>query len=353
MSNKELLINRRHVLLGAAAANTLSLLPRGAAAASGELVIANWGGIGTEAIEVAVSGPYKALTGTSVVVDPSGPTAGKIRAMVEAGQVSWDVCDATSAACLELGRAGLLEEIDYDIVPKSLTLPEFALPHGVGSYAYSNVIVYDNAAFPDEKPVNWADFWNVEKFPGRRLLRGDVTAMLEGALLADGVTPENLYPLDVDRGLRKIAEIKSHCLFWGSAAESIQMLRSGEAVMANTWNSRAADLVTTSGGRYSMSWDQAILQPAIWVIPKNNPGGREAAMDLIKFLQAPEPAIEYAKHTFVGPLNPEAAAALPEDLRPLVPTAPENMDKQIPMDVNWYAENYSTVLPRYMDLIAS
>ena len=38
---------------------------------------------------------------------------------------------------------------------------------------------------------------------------------------------------------------------------------------------------------------------------------------------------------------------------PLVPSAPENIKQQVSMNAEWYAENYTKLLPRYMDLIAA
>ena len=74
--------------------------------------------------------------------------------------------------------------------------------------------------------------------------------------------------------------------------------------------------------------------------------------DQIAFMQQPEPSINFARVVLSGPSNPQAAAQLPADLRPLLPTAPENIGKQIPLDAEWYAKNYATVLPQYLDLIS-
>ena len=342
---------RREFLMASAALPTLSLASKTAWAAD-PLVLANWGGDSQRGMTEAFAQPYEKATGTKVVADPSGPSTGKVKAMVQSGKVTWDVCDATVALCLELGEAGLLEEIDYNIVSPSLTLPKFRYKWGIGSYIYSSIIAYDAAKFKDKPPANWKDFWNVKDFPGRRLLRADLPAMLEAALMADGVPIENVYPLDVKRGFEKIREIKQHCLFWKTAAESAQLIRTGEVVMANMWNTRAAPLQRDTNGKVAFTWNQGILQPAVWVVPKGNPGGREAAMKLIAFMQQPEPSINFSRVVLGGPANPAAAAQLPAELRPIVPTAPENISKQIPIDAEWYAKNYATVLPQYLDLIS-
>ena len=68
-----------------------------------------------------------------------------------------------------------------------------------------------------KKPLSWADFWNVKDFPGKRALPDYASYALPLALLADGVKPENLYPLDVDRAFASLQKIK------GSIAEVVSL----------------------------------------------------------------------------------------------------------------------------------
>jgi len=341
--------DRRSFIKLAVASATLPFLPVSALASS-SLVIANWGGTDEQAMKDAFAKPFSEKNGTEVIVDTSGPSAGKIKAMVESGNVTWDICDATAAACLELGPLGMLEEIDYRIVDQSLTLPEFAFKWGVGSYAYSTMLIYDNRSFGSSPPKTWADFWNLTDFPGRRLLRADLPGMLEIALMADGVEPSKLYPLDVERGLRKIREIKSECLFWSSTSEGYQYMRMGETVMGALWNSPQ---IFNDAGNLAYTYNQGVLQPAVWVVPKNNPGGREQAMKLIAFMQQPKPSIDFNLVSLNGPTNKDAAAQFPEEKRKFLPSAPENLAVQIPMNAQWYAENAEKVGQLYRDLISS
>ncbi|HEY0296054.1 MAG TPA: ABC transporter substrate-binding protein [Bordetella sp.] len=346
-------VNRRDVLKLGTALAVSPLLAGTARAQSAPITLVNWGGDSLKGMTDAFAAPFEKATGIKVQVDTSGPSAGKIRAMVQSGKVTWDVCDGTVGYCLELGPAGLLEEIDYAIVPKTATLDSFAFKWGVGSYAYSSVLAFDKEKFKDKAPSNWADFWNLKDFPGRRLLRADLPTMLEAALMADGVDPAKLYPLDTKRGFEKLREIKENTIFWKTAAESAQLLRNGEVVMGNIWSTRAAPLSMEPNSKIGFTWNQGILQSAVWIVPKGNPAGREAVMKLIAFMQQPEPAIALSRVLYCGPMSPAAAAALPADLRPLVPTAPENVKVQVPMDGMWYAENYQKELPKYLDLIAS
>ena len=119
----------------------------------------------------------------------------------------------------------------------------------------------------------WADFFDTKKIPGKRMLRRTGLAMLEPALLADGVAADKLYPIDQKRALAKIASIKADSLYWNSGAESQQLMRTGECVMGILWHTRANILERDTGGRIKWTFDQAIVQPGIWIVPKNPPAG--------------------------------------------------------------------------------
>ncbi|WP_157961767.1 ABC transporter substrate-binding protein [Acuticoccus kandeliae] len=323
-----------------------------ALAADKEIVLVNWGGDAVTAMTEAFAKPFMAANaGTEVFVDGAGPSSGKVKAMVESGSVTWDVADRNIPASLELGRQGLLEEIDYTIVDKSKVRPEHAGQWGVGNYIFSNVLTWDTAAFPDKAPSTWADFWNVKDFPGRRALRKHIDGQLEAALLADGVAPADIYPIDVDRALEKIKEIKEHTIFWGSGAESQQIFRDREVVMGNLFNTRASVVRRETDAAIEFTYNQGIVWPGAWIVMKNNPAGKDV-FKLIASTQDPAQQIVLFELLGNGPINPAAAALVPDELKPLDPGSPENYAKQIPADGEWYADNSATVLNRYIEAIS-
>jgi putative spermidine/putrescine transport system substrate-binding protein len=168
---------------------------------------------------------------------PNGASNGKVRAMVEAKHVLWDLCDSGVSGTGELGPRGLLEPIDYAIVDRSRILPEFGYEFGVVNYMFSTVLAWDTKVVTT-LPTQ-ADFFDLKKVPGKRMLRKDSQAMLEMALIADGVPIDKLYPIDLDRALRKISAIKSEILYWDTGAQSQTLLRSGEVAMGYLWHTRA------------------------------------------------------------------------------------------------------------------
>lgn len=204
-----------------------------------EVVVANWGGDATAAFQRAFGDPFEHETGLRFAQDGSGPSPGRIRSMVTSGRVVWDVIDTGVGAGYFLGEAGLLEEMDFSIVDRSLDMPGLAHRRAVGAYTFSVVLAWNTRAFGGRSPGGWAGFCNVRDFPGPRMLRRDPQGVPEAALVADGVPPERLYPLDVERAFRKVRELRPHAVSWGTGAESQQILRQNDAVMGLLWNTRA------------------------------------------------------------------------------------------------------------------
>ena len=111
----------------------------------------------------------------------------------------------------------------------------------------------------------------MKKFPGRRALRNHPIATLEAALMADGVAPDKLYPLDVDRAFRKLEEIKPDItVWWTSGAQSAQLLNDGEVDMVMAWNGRVSALVN-EGAKVGFTYNQGVLQSTSLCILKDAP----------------------------------------------------------------------------------
>src|SRR5262249_54681793 len=271
-------MDRRAVLKVLAALGATVTVPAGARAANAQarqIVFVNWGGIANDAFGRFYGKPFEDKTpGVKVVMDSSGPSAGKIRTMVESKHVTWDICDSSASSSILLGGQGLLEPIDYSIVDKANLPPKgFAYPHGAAPYSFSSVLLYDAAKFGANPPKTWADFLDLQKFPGKRMLRRDALATLDALLLGDGVPMDKLYPLDTKRALNVLRKIKKDAVYWNSGSESEQLMRTGEASIGFIWNTRAKVLHEETKGRLTWTWNQGVLQAGIFVIPKGNPAG--------------------------------------------------------------------------------
>jgi len=320
-------------------------------AATNEIVVVNWGGDALKTYGEAWVDPFNKVSKVPAVLEGAGPSSGRIKAMVESGAVVWDVCDRNVAASIDLGRQDLLEKVDWSIVDKDKVRERDRSDWGVGNYLYSFVLTWDTEALP-EQPKNWADFWNVKDFPGMRTLRNDIEGMLEAALMADGVSPEDVYPIDVERAFEKIKEIKEHTIFWTNGAQSQELFRDRAVTMGNLWSTRSLMLRAESEGKIQFDYNQGILFAGAWIVPKGNPAGK-LAWEFVAFTQDPETQVELFKLSGNGPVNPDAAKLIPEAMQADDPGSPENLAKQIAIDAMWYADHYRDVLNEYTDLITS
>lgn len=339
----------RRALLAVAGAMASSGIAHGAAK---ELVLSCWGGLAVQAYEKAFGAPFAKDTGIPVVIDSSGPSLGKIKAMVESGKVGWDICDSSAGSSEALGRQNLLEPIDYALVDKSQTIPEFAMKWCYGTSAYSYVLAWDKKATGGATPAAWADVWDLKRFPGKRTFRKSMHGVLEAALLADGVPRAGLYPLDVERGFAKLKQILPEVLFWDAGADSEKLLREGEVAMGSVWSTRARNAEENASGRVAWAWDGGQITSGVFNVPRGNPAGKDA-MRFLDAMNTPARQVVFLEMLGSGPANPAAAALVPAALKRLNPTDPVNAAVQVVMQDAWYGEHYERVYPRFRDLIAS
>jgi putative spermidine/putrescine transport system substrate-binding protein len=339
---------RRKLLAGAA---LLGIAPATLArAAVPEVVLCNWGGDAVPAFTKAFSDPYEKATGGKLTVDGSGPTNGKIRAMVEAHATRWDLCDSGVTGLAELATRNLLEPIDYSVVDKSKVMPGFAYEFGVCNYFFSTVQAWNTTKVKGTPTL--ADFFDLKKIPGKRMIRKDSQAMLELALLADGVTIDKLYPMDVDRAFRKFTTIKDSLLLWDTGAQSQSLLRDGEVTMGWLWNTRANLLKNEPNSTIDWNFQDGLLQPGLWVTPKGNPAGKQA-MVAIASMQAPAGQVELLAAMSNGPANPQAAALVPAAQLAADPSAPANAAMQAKISADWYRDNHGAVFRRFLEFLSA
>src|SRR5207249_2739030 len=135
----------------------------------------------------------------------------------------------------------LWEPMDYQYFrPEDLAaMPEqVRLQYGVATIYYAEGMAISTTAFPDGQPQpnSWADFWDVQKFPGKRIMPScdlGTYPIPEAALLADGVPPDQLFPIDVPRAIRKLKELVPYVTTWyKDVAQAGQLLVNGEGVMS-------------------------------------------------------------------------------------------------------------------------
>lgn len=355
-------IDRRTFLRCAAMLGALPLLGKAgtAQAQAREVVIVNWGGDSIPAYTKAFGEAFEKQSGIKVALDGTGPLPAKIRAMVQSGKVVWDLIDFDASKAVVLDAEGLLQPIDYSIVDKNKVYPGWAYKAGVAFYIYSSVLTFDTTKVK-EKPNSWKDFWDVKKFPGQRALRKTPEGGIEACMMAAGRSPKDVYPIDIDLAVSKVKELKSNLITWNTGSQSQDVLRNGEVVMAQLWHSRAATLFKESKGKFQWTWNQGLMNVDVWSVPKNNPAGTETAMKLIAFTQDPQRQVDLLSVLGNGPVNPAAAALVPEDIKKFDPTQPEHRAVQALLNPDWWNEpsgrgnlsNDALVREKWLDAVSS
>ncbi|HLI14411.1 MAG TPA: ABC transporter substrate-binding protein [Alphaproteobacteria bacterium] len=343
-------LNRRRLLLGAsagAAALALAASPFRRAFAKESLTVADPGGVWTPACDAAFVKPFAKEANIDInhIARTHYPTT-EIKANVETKAYTWDVVIATASDVYELSPQHLLEPLDWSGEDMSEIMPTARKPDWMGTDVYATIIAYRTDKYGKNGPKSWADFWNVEKFPGRRAMHKHPIDTLEEALMADGVPMDKLYPLDVDRAFKKLDQIKPHVnVWWTGGAQTTQMLESGEVDMIPTWNARA-QVVIEAGKPVEIEWNQGIYSMEGWVIPKGDP---KAALGkkFIKFCANAKRQAAFATQLFYGPTNPKAYDFIPKDRVKYFPTAPENVKRMVLSSTEWWGTNKDKTLERF------
>jgi putative spermidine/putrescine transport system substrate-binding protein len=316
------------------------------------LTVAAWGGEYQEAQEIAFFEPFAEATGVRVQIKRA--ELGEVRSQVEDESVAWDVLTVQMEDVLALARDQYLEPIDYQVVDRSnLFAEEIALQYGVGAAYSSTVMVYP--AGTSNAPQDWTDFWEVPPLvPGEELdpmaarsLRRSPVGTLEFALLADGVAPDALYPLDVERAFASLDRIRDHVIiWWEESKEPIELVAVGQTGMASAWYARLwqLDMIDT----VRVQWFGGMLTADAWVVPKGAPNA-DIAMDFINYATRAVPSANFARLVPYGPVNRDAFGLLRPDRVAVLPSAPTNKAVQFLQNWNYWVDNRDALTERFED----
>ena len=337
---------RRQVVAGSAALLAAMAMPRPAFAKE-TLTVADPGGAWTPAASAAYVVPFGKEFGITMnhIARAHFPTL-EIKANVDTKSYTWDAVIATDGDVADLAPQGLLEPLDWTGEDMGQIMKEAHLPGWLGADVYATIIAYRTDKFGKNGPQNWADFWDVKKFPGRRALHKHPIDMLEAALMADGVALKDIYPIDMDRAFKKLDAIKPHVdVWWTGGAQTTQMLQSGEVDMMPAWNARA-QVAIEAGAPVAISWGQGIFGMEGWCIPQGNPKA-ELAKKFIKYTANAKRQAEFVKLIAYGPTNPKAYDYIPPERAKFLPTAPDNLKLMIQSNTDWWGKNKEKALERF------
>lgn len=314
--------------------------------ANKKVVVAQFGGALGDALRKHVFDPFTKETGIEVVTS-GPPTTAKVKAMVDSGNVEWDMFGGSLDQILVLGEKYFEPYPEAALAVDGLD-DEFKHSHAMGYYVIGSNMAW-NTEMITTPMTSWADFWDLEKFPGKRTMPGTeagVKPQLEFALLADGVPIESLYPMDLDRAFKAFQRLKPAIpQWWASGAQPGQMLTSKQVSAAAMWIGRI-DSLRKSGAPIGFTFNQGLLETGMWLVPKGAPNAA-AAFKLASYTTRAEVQARIWGSYLQGPTNSKAFASMDPAWAKQLPTHPDNAKVQFYQQAKWWADNQKEVLARF------
>ncbi|MGR3496399.1 extracellular solute-binding protein [Citreimonas sp.] len=328
-----------------------------------EMTIVSWGGAYQESQLKAYVEPYLEMNpGVSVTWDESSPEAvAKLRAMDEAGNITWDLVDVTAADAMRLCDEGLAMEVDHDellaeapdgtpasedfgdMIVSDCFIPQIA-------YSITNAYRTDVEEWEGRTPEDICALFDTENFPGNRTLERRPINNMEWARMCDGVAFEDIYDvLETEEGqqraLDKLDTIKDQTIWWTSAAESIQTMADAEAVIGSSYNGRFFSAIAEQDQPLEMLWDAQVYDIDGWIIPEGLSDAELARVqDFLNFATDTQRLADQAKYISYGPARQSSAplvsthAELGIEMAPHMPTNPDNASNSFVQNYEWWAD---------------
>jgi putative spermidine/putrescine transport system substrate-binding protein len=316
-----------------------------------DLTVTAWGGASQDVSRQIFFEPFMEETGINLVEDTWSGGIGVVRTKVHGGNPDWDVV-SVEVEVLVLGcEEGLLEPMDWDMLGGKDAFIDAAVHDcGVGGEVWSVGMGWDGDRFA-EGPQTWAEFWDVETFPGKRGMRSTPKYTLEIALMADGVASEEVYevlstPEGVDRAFNKLDELKPHITWWSTASQPPDLLASGEVAYSVATAGRLFAANDNEGKNFVFNWNGNLYAIDYWVVLKGSPN-TENAMKFVAFASEPERQAQMPVLIALGATNKEAIALVDPNDAPNDPSSPEHLAQGIAINGDFWVENADQLNQRF------
>ncbi|MBX5086778.1 ABC transporter substrate-binding protein [Rhizobium lentis] len=342
-------LHHRSFRTAAAAAVTCALvfLGGGVAAAQETVTFAGWGGSLQKAQRDVFFNTFEKETGIRVI-DTTDTSYAKIKTMVTTGDVQWDVVQTLGMWTKPGEKDNLWEPLDYSVIDRKGIPDALAGKFTIGNSQYAIGLAYNKERLTGATaPKAWADFWDAEKFPGRRGWKQFPRYTVEAALMADGVPTSEVYPLDVDRAYKSLAKLKPNVSVWSRTAErDVQMLAGGEIAMGMSTHTRILD-AQKEGIPLAFVWQGAVMTVDNLAVPRGAKN-KTNAMKLINWMSKAENQARFAELTSVGPSNERALDLVADQVKQNLPTYHFQKGELVRFNDDWWADNIASMDEKYL-----
>ncbi|MBY5971473.1 extracellular solute-binding protein [Pseudooceanicola marinus] len=328
-----------------------------------DMTFVSWGGAYQMSQQKAYVEPYvEANPDVSVTWDESSAEAvARLRAMNEAGNITWDLVDVVAADAIRLCDEGLAMEYD----PEDMLAPAddgtsaeddfgdmIVSDCFIPQIAYSTTFGYRTDMVPEgvDAPSDICSIFDLETYPGRRSLERRPINNMEWALYCDGVAKDEIYdvlatPEGQDQALAKLDTIKDDVIWWSAGADTPQLLADGEIFMGSTYNGRLFSVIVEQEQPVAMMWDMQVFDLDGWIIPTGLSDEKlEAVKDFVYFATDTQRLADQAAYISYGPARESSAPLVGEhaelgiDMAPHMPTNPENAENTLLYNYEFWAD---------------
>ena len=340
--------------------------------AASAVTFVSWGGAYTESQIKAYGDTYS--DPDSIKFENYNGGLGEVRAQVVSGNVTWDIVDVLPDEAITGCDEGLFEDIsdeyaNFTPAPDGTGMIEDMANSGVTNLSdccapqifWTYVVFYDPDAFSGEKPSRIADFFDTTKFPGKRGVHTWANGFIQMALVADGVAPNAVYIVlkdqsgAVDRAFAVMDKIKDDIVHWSSGSKPLELVKSGEVVMAIAYNGRVGAANLSEGENFEYIWEGQLIEQEYICLMTGAPN-RDAALDFMIHASSPASQAEQAKYITYGPMRASGIDIIVAgepwfhtgiDVMPQMPNTAERLKISVMGDPIWWSDNGSEIDERY------
>ena len=334
------------------------------------------GGAFTAAVRQGYYMPFTEQFGIEVIEDTPTPNLAKWVAAAETGNIGWDVTTLGVADATALIETNSLDELDLsviDIRDVLDTIQNLSPYMAGGDVTWSIVMAYNTDKYPEGTgPASWADFYDLEKFPGRRALRHGVAWGGHVQFTRLAREPELLHTAEGRQAANTPSREQmeedfawfdewtdnagSDIIYWNSGSQCPEMLISGEVEMCSAYNGRIFD-AAKEGAPIRVCWECGhIINVSGHALPRGMkelyPERYELANLYMAWITFPEINAQLSKYISYGPVNRKSIAILdgPEfdDVRDHLPTSGANAPYGIVLDEVYLGQNLAWAEEQYI-----
>jgi putative spermidine/putrescine transport system substrate-binding protein len=307
------------------------------------LSVVDFGGAYEDAAKHAYFTPFTEKTKNDFTFESYDGGIAKLQAMVQAKNTTWDLIDLETNDAITACDEGLLQKFDAKMIGDTKDfLPGAILKCAIASMVWSTVYAYDSSKMKTA-PTTIADFFDVQKFPGKRGLRKSPKVAMEWALLADGVPRAELYkvlgtPAGAARAFKKLDTIKSNIVWWEAGSQAPQLLADGAVAMVMAYNGRIADAVKKDNKPFKIVWDGQVYDYEWWGVP-TGAKHTKVAEEFIVFASQPQQLANLSKYIPYAPPRKDAIPLVDKARLNELPTAPDNFKNAVQINAAFWADN--------------